>query len=86
MAEDRTGPTGPLHFFPSVTFLKRLPFFPAMARDDKIRMPASTAGITQYWDEVKTKIELKPQHVIVLAVIVVIAELLLQVYGHLLFG
>ncbi len=57
-----------------------------MARDNKIRMPASTAGITQYWDEVKTKIEMKPEHVIVLAVIIIIIELLLQAYGTSFFG
>ena len=57
-----------------------------MARDDKIRMPASTAGITQYWDEVKTKIELKPEHVIVLAVVIVLLELFLQLYGKGFFG
>ncbi|RME31926.1 preprotein translocase subunit Sec61beta [Candidatus Woesearchaeota archaeon] len=53
---------------------------------DRIRMPASTAGITQYWDDVKTKVEMKPEHVIVLAVIIIIIELLLQAYGSRIFG
>ncbi len=58
-----------------------------MARGgDRIRMPASTAGITQYWDDVKTRIEMKPEHVIVLAVIIIIVELLLQAYGSRIFG
>ncbi len=53
-----------------------------MARDDgRIRLPSSTAGITQYWDEVKTKVELKPQHVLVLAVLVILLEIVLQLYG-----
>lgn len=56
-----------------------------MARD-KVRMPASTAGITQYWDDVKTSISLKPEYVIVLAILIIILELLLQVYGGGLFG
>lgn len=57
-----------------------------MVRDSKVRMPSSTAGITQYWDDVKTKIELKPEYVIVLAVLIIIIELLLQVYGRVWFG
>lgn len=57
-----------------------------MARGDKIRMPASTAGITQYWDDVKTKITMKPEYVIVLALIIIAIELLLQVYGPAFFG
>jgi preprotein translocase subunit Sec61beta len=57
-----------------------------MARDDRIRLPSSTAGITQYWDEVKTKVELKPAHVIALAIIVILLEIFLQVYGASFFG
>ena len=54
--------------------------------DDKIRMPSSTAGITQYYDEVKTKVEMRPEWVIALAIIVIIIEILLQIYGNSLFG
>ncbi len=53
---------------------------------DKVRMPSSTAGITQYWDEVKTKITLKPEYVVILAILIIILELLLQTYGMQLFG
>lgn len=49
-------------------------------------MPASTAGITQYWDDVKTSISMKPEYVIVFAVLIIILELLLQVYGSGIFG
>lgn len=52
-----------------------------MARDNNMRMPSSGAGITQYWDEVKTKVELRPAHVIALAVIIILVEIFLQVYG-----
>ena len=55
---------------------------PGMPRgNDKIRMPSSTAGITQYWDEVKTKVTLKPEYVIALAILIIILEILLQTYG-----
>ena len=46
---------------------------------DKIRMPTSHAGITQYFDDYKSKIEIKAEHVIVICVIVIIFELLLRI-------
>jgi preprotein translocase subunit Sec61beta len=49
-----------------------------MAKDN-IRMPSSHAGITQYFDDYKSKIEIKPEHVIILCVIVIIIEILLKV-------
>ena len=49
--------------------------------DDKIRMPASTAGITRYFDEFRSKIRFKPGHIIVLCVIVMIIVILLHKYG-----
>lgn len=56
-----------------------------MARD-KISMPMSTAGITRYFDEYKSKIEFKPGHIIVLAVMVMVVILVLHVYGYKLLG
>jgi preprotein translocase subunit Sec61beta len=50
-----------------------------MARDDKISMPTSGAGITRYFDDYKSKIELKPAHVIILTILVIIMEILLNV-------
>lgn len=57
-----------------------------MGRGDKVRMPASTAGITQYWDEVKTKVTFRPEHVVILAILVVIVIVLLNAYGKSWFG
>jgi preprotein translocase subunit Sec61beta len=58
-----------------------------MSRDDgRIRLPSSTAGITQYWDDVKTKVELSPQMVLVLAVLIIAIEIFLQIYGKGIFG
>jgi preprotein translocase subunit Sec61beta len=45
--------------------------------DNKIRMPSSGAGITQYFDEYKSKYTIQPIHVIIIAVIVILIELLL---------
>lgn len=57
-----------------------------MARDNKVRMPSSGAGITQYWDSVKTSIELKPSHIIALCILVIIIMIFLNVYGSTYFG
>jgi preprotein translocase subunit Sec61beta len=48
---------------------------------DRISMPTSTAGITRYFDEYKSKIEFKPGHIIVLTILVIIIILLLHIYG-----
>ncbi|MFH0979101.1 MAG: preprotein translocase subunit Sec61beta [Candidatus Woesearchaeota archaeon] len=48
---------------------------------DKITMPTSTAGITRYFDDYKSKIEFKPGHIIILCIIVIILSLALQAYG-----
>jgi len=57
-----------------------------MARDNKVRMPSSGAGITQYWDNVKTSIDLKPSHIVALCIIVIIVMIILNVYGVQMFG
>jgi preprotein translocase subunit Sec61beta len=52
-----------------------------MSRKDRVNMPASTAGITRYFDDYKSKIEFKPQYIIVLVVLVIIIEILLHLNG-----
>ena len=53
---------------------------------DKISMPSSTAGITRYFDDYKSKIEFKPGHIIVLGIVIMVVILLLHVYGKSLMG
>lgn len=53
---------------------------------EKTRMPMSTAGITTYFEEYRSKIELKPGHVIVLSIIVVLIVLALQIFGASILG
>lgn len=48
---------------------------------DKVQMPASTAGLTRYFDDYKSKISLKPEHVIVMIVVLIILVLVLNAYG-----
>ena len=47
---------------------------------DKITMPTSTAGITRYFDDYKSKIEIKPGTVIILTIVVVIAAMVAHAY------
>tara|TARA_Y100000310_G_C20367222_1_gene661787 strand:- start:165 stop:338 length:174 start_codon:yes stop_codon:yes gene_type:complete len=53
---------------------------------DKIQMPTSTAGITRYFDDYKSKIEFKPGHIIILTVLVILVVLLLHMYGSAFLG
>ena len=57
-----------------------------MAKEKKINMPSSMGGLVRYFDDYRSKIELKPGHVVVLAVIVILIVLLLHIYGKSLLG
>ncbi len=52
-----------------------------MARDNRIRMPSSGAGITQYFDEYKTKFEIRPEHVVAIGIILSLLIILLHIFG-----
>ena len=54
--------------------------------NDKIQMPSSGAGLTRYFDDYHSKVELKPQHVIILIVLVMLIELVLNWQGYVWFG
>lgn len=43
-----------------------------MAKDDRVRMPSSMAGITQYYDESTSHIVMSPKQVIILIVLVIV--------------
>lgn len=57
-----------------------------MARDNKVTMPSSGAGLTRYFEDYKSKIELKPGHVIILIAIVIVIEVILHLQGTSLLG
>lgn len=61
------------------TFLNDAGFHDSMARNDKIRMPSSGAGITQYFDDYKSKIEFQPVHIVIFAIVVILIEILLWI-------
>ncbi len=54
--------------------------------NDRIQMPSSGAGLTRYFEEYKSKFELKPQHVIILIVLIIVIELILNWQGYAWFG
>lgn len=57
-----------------------------MAKNNKINMPSSTAGITNYYNEYKSNFEFSPGHVIVLCIIVMIIVIALHKFGGALLG
>ena len=52
-----------------------------MSKNDKIQMPSSGAGITRYFDDYKSKIEFKPEHVVVLVILVIVIIVILHLTG-----
>lgn len=54
--------------------------------DKKVNMPASTAGLTRFFEDYRSKIEFKPGHVIILAVVIMLITIVLHVYGSSLLG
>jgi len=45
---------------------------------DKMYMPQSTAGLIRYFDESNESIQIKPEHVVVVSVILIALELALK--------
>lgn len=57
-----------------------------MAKDNKIRLPSGMGGITRYFDETKSKIEIKPGSVIIFIIIIIIFMIMLHMFiGPMLF-
>ena len=49
---------------------------------DKIQMPSGMGGLVRYFDEYRSKITLKPGHVVVLCIVVIIIMIILLAYGN----
>ena len=54
--------------------------------DNRVQMPSSTAGLTRYFDDYKSKIEFKPGQVVILAIVVMLLTILLHLYGSAFLG
>jgi preprotein translocase subunit Sec61beta len=53
-----------------------------MSKDDKFNMPMSGAGITRYFDDFKSKFQIKPLTVVAIIIVVIIVVLLLYTMGN----
>jgi len=53
---------------------------------EKSRMPMSTAGITTYFEDYKSKIEIKPGHIIIFSVVVILIIVALHMWGSAFLG
>ncbi|RMD58067.1 preprotein translocase subunit Sec61beta [Candidatus Woesearchaeota archaeon] len=48
---------------------------------EKTRMPMSTAGITSYYEEYRSSIEISPQQVILLGLLIAALTIALHIWG-----
>lgn len=49
-----------------------------MPKKKQSMMPQSTAGLIRYFDDSETTIRLKPEHVIIISVLIIAVELILK--------
>jgi preprotein translocase subunit Sec61beta len=56
-------------------------YFTAMARQDKVNLPSGMGGLTRYFDDYTSNIELKPGHAIIMAIIVMVIIIFLHIQG-----
>lgn len=54
------------------SLINDLKFVMVMSDDKKVRLPASTGGLMQYYDDYQSKISISPWHVIILTIAVMI--------------
>jgi len=45
---------------------------------EQIRMPAGYGGLVRYFDDYKSKLQIKPAHVVLFIIIVVVFEIILH--------
>ena len=57
----------------------------SMAKD-QVRLPSGMGGLVQYYDEYKSKIEFKPGTVVLFIILVILIEVLLHLYGNVIFS
>ena len=49
---------------------------------DKISMPSGMGGLMRYFDEYKSRIRIKPGHIIIMCVVVIVIMVFLYTYGN----
>ena len=50
-----------------------------MAKKNKIQLPQSTAGLVRYFEESQEAIKLKPQHIVIICVLILTIEIALKI-------
>ena len=58
-----------------------LPIYP-MARQNKITLPSGMGGLTRYFDDYTSNVELKPGHVVILSIVVIVLIIILHIQGN----
>jgi len=48
---------------------------------ERISLPASFGGLTRFFEEYKSKIEIKPEILIIVIIIIIFLELLINLFG-----
>jgi len=51
-----------------------------------ISMPSGSGGLMRYFDEYKSNIRIKPGHMIVLCIVVIVIMIFLYTYGNSILG
>ena len=46
--------------------------------DERVQLPSGMGGLVRYFDDYKSKIMFKPEHVVAFIILVIIAEIILQ--------
>ena len=49
--------------------------------DERIRMPSSGGGLVRYFEDYKSKVELKLSVVLIMIVVVILIEIIIHTYG-----
>ncbi len=57
-----------------------------MPQDNKVSMPSGMGGLMRYFDEYKSKIRIKPGHIIVMCLVVIMIMVFLYTYGNRMLG
>jgi len=64
----------------STSFLKK-----KMAQQ-KFNLPSGSGGLVRYFDEYKSKIRIKPGHIIIMCIVVMVIVIFLYTYGNRILG
>jgi preprotein translocase subunit Sec61beta len=53
-----------------------------MAKSNKVNLPSGMGGLTRYFDDYTSKVELKPGHIVILSIAVMVLIIILHIQGY----